>query len=258
MDSNAYLRDSARTVSTQYHQELVTANEIDFALQAVTAAAAWVDRVKRGLFYGTAFTLRTSTGSTTSAAHKPELADLLHAVLGCVTESAEMAEHLLDVLRGAKALDKVNVVEEIGDIEWYVALALRFVGSDHDDAWTRNIAKLRARFPDKFTEEAAVTRDLVAERAVLENAAVTSDLDVCNVCDQTDYCRGHETCHYTGSPLRNPGGTPRRWVPAERAVLEEALVLQCREITPEELAKWGPLRRSATGAVEVVERDSQP
>lgn len=169
MDSNTYLRDSSRTVSTQYHQELVTANEIDFMLQAVLAAGAWADRVKRGLFYGSAFAPRTGGGSTTSSVHKPELADLLHAVLGCVTESAEMAEHLLDVLRGKKALDVVNVVEEIGDIEWYVALALRFTGAqDHGDAWTRNIAKLRARFPDKFTEEAAVTRDLVAERAVLE------------------------------------------------------------------------------------------
>ena len=39
------------------------------------------------------------------------------------------------------------------------------------EALDRNIAKLRARYPEKFTTEAAANRDLVAERAALEGVA---------------------------------------------------------------------------------------
>jgi hypothetical protein len=42
----------------------------------------------------------------------------------------------------------------------------------------------------------------------------TAELDVCGDCTQASYCRAHEQCHYTKAWLRNPDGTPRRWVPS--------------------------------------------
>lgn len=42
------------------------------------------------------------------------------------------------------------------------------LGACYEDALDLNIAKLKARYPEKFTTEAAVNRDLAAERAVLE------------------------------------------------------------------------------------------
>jgi NTP pyrophosphatase (non-canonical NTP hydrolase) len=111
--------------------------------------------------------------STSSISLKPELADLIHAMLGCVTESAEIAEHVRDVLTGARPMDAVNLKEEFGDVLWYVALGLRFLQTDFGETFDTNIAKLRARFPDKFTEAAAIDRDLAAERAVLEQSSGT-------------------------------------------------------------------------------------
>jgi NTP pyrophosphatase (non-canonical NTP hydrolase) len=107
----------------------------------------------------------------------PELADLIHAMIGCVTESAELAEHVRDVLTGAKPLDAVNLKEEFGDQLWYVALGLRFLQSNFGETFDTNIAKLRARFPDKFTEAAAMDRDIAAERAVLEQATIVPSED---------------------------------------------------------------------------------
>lgn len=141
-------------------------------LQAVVAAGAWADRVKRALFYGTPLTT-SRVFSTSSLYHRPDLADLLHATLGSITESAEIAEHMRDVLTGDRPLDATNLVEEIGDVTWYLALALRSLGSDFETAFTANIAKLRARFPEKFTAEAAVTRNLVQERFILEQTVET-------------------------------------------------------------------------------------
>lgn len=34
-------------------------------------------------------------------------------------------------------------------------------------------------------------------------------LGICRICAQPGYCRGHEQCHYTKSPLINPDGSPR-------------------------------------------------
>jgi NTP pyrophosphatase (non-canonical NTP hydrolase) len=177
MDQKDYLRDSERTMAANYFSDLVTAPHLDFTLQAVITSGAWADRVKRALFYGKEMP-DARVFSMTSIQHRPEFKDLLHATLGCVTEAAEMAEHVLDILGGRKVLDRVNVIEELGDIQWYVALALRFVHSDFAETFETNIAKLRKRFPDKFTEVQALSRDLTGERAVLEESGKPSIADI--------------------------------------------------------------------------------
>ena len=171
MDARDYLRESARTAAGTFHQDLVNPAEMDFMLQAVIAGGGWADRIKRALFYGKK--LGPTRWSTSSVSLVPELADLIHAILGCITESAEIAEHVRDVLTGAKPLDAVNLKEEIGDVLWYVALGLRFLQTNFGETFDNNIAKLRARFPDKFTEAAAIDRDLAAELAVLEQSNCT-------------------------------------------------------------------------------------
>lgn len=167
MHADEYLRQSARTAADGYHENLVSPPELDFMLQAVITAGTWADRVKRALFYGQTNRI-TRTWSTTSITHRPELKDLVHAMLGCVTESAEIAEHVRDILSSVKPADKVNLTEEFGDALWYIAMGLRFLDSDFGKAFSVNIDKLRKRFPDKFTEDLAINRDLDGERAVLE------------------------------------------------------------------------------------------
>lgn len=99
---------------------------------------------------------------------KTETIRLLHASIGLQTESGEIADALKRHIFYGKELDKVNIVEEAGDLLWYVSVALSSVGSSFDEAMEKNIAKLKARYGDKFSEEAAVERDLGKERSVLE------------------------------------------------------------------------------------------
>lgn len=94
--------------------------------------------------------------------------DLLHASMGLVTEAGEFQDMLKKHLYYNKPLDRVNLKEEIGDILWYCALALRSLDSDFEEVMDTNIKKLQARFPDKFTEEKANNRDLDKERNILE------------------------------------------------------------------------------------------
>lgn len=99
---------------------------------------------------------------------------LLHAVMGLATESGELMDALKKHFFYGKPLDFVNLKEEFGDKEWYTALGLDALMSGYEEIWETNINKLRARYkdlsgnPNKFTEDAAINRDLVKEREVLE------------------------------------------------------------------------------------------
>ena len=108
-----------------------------------------------------------SDGDERSAiAHR--MARLLHGMIGLCTETGELQDAIKKNLIYGKHLDVTNIVEEVGDVTWYLAIILSACGSSFEEAFAKNIAKLKARFPDKFTEELALNRDLDAERAALE------------------------------------------------------------------------------------------
>ena len=93
---------------------------------------------------------------------------LVHASMGLQTEAGEFTDALKKYVYYGKELDRVNLGEEIGDILWYCALACNALGIDMGAVMEKNIAKLQARYPDKFTEEAALVRHLEVERSILE------------------------------------------------------------------------------------------
>jgi NTP pyrophosphatase (non-canonical NTP hydrolase) len=93
---------------------------------------------------------------------------LMHGMIGICTEAGELQDMVKKHLIYGKDFDPVNVIEECGDVLWYVALVLDACGFTLDECMQRNLAKLRARFGEKFTSERALTRDLAAERATLE------------------------------------------------------------------------------------------
>ena len=108
--------------------------------------------------------LRTA-GENKTAEH-----DLLHAGMGVITEGAEFLDVLKKEHAYGKPRDMINLHEEIGDVLWYCALACRGLGTTLEAVAQTNILKLQARYPDRFTEEHALVRDLDAERTVLEES----------------------------------------------------------------------------------------
>jgi uncharacterized protein YabN with tetrapyrrole methylase and pyrophosphatase domain len=62
----------------------------------------------------------------------------------------------------------VNLAEEMGDLFWYIAVICDALEVSFEDVMERNIAKLKARYGDKFTEHAATNRNLEEERRILE------------------------------------------------------------------------------------------
>jgi len=98
--------------------------------------------------------------------------EVIHGVVGSITETVELAEALVHALETGTPIDVVNLAEEGGDVIWYLACILRHGGKDFPALMEQNIAKLRKRYPDGFTTYDAINRDLEAERQVLEHQPV--------------------------------------------------------------------------------------
>lgn len=99
----------------------------------------------------------------------PKTLRLLHGAMGLATESGEFLDEVKKHLFYSKPLDVVNLKEEMGDLFWYLAIIADMMGeANFTNLLQTNIEKLRARYPEKFTEEKALTRDLSTEREVLE------------------------------------------------------------------------------------------
>lgn len=94
--------------------------------------------------------------------------DMIHMILGIQTESAELADILKKNIAYGKPIDWINYEEEIGDLMWYIINLCRMTGFNLEDILDKNIAKLRQRYPDKFTTNLALNRNLDAEREILE------------------------------------------------------------------------------------------
>ena len=95
--------------------------------------------------------------------------DLLHAAMGMSTEANEFLDALKKHMFYGAKLDHVNLKEELGDMLWYMAIAMDVLDTDFNKEMERVIKKLRSRYPEKFTEADALDRDLEEERKVLEN-----------------------------------------------------------------------------------------
>lgn len=157
----------------------------DALIQLVYAGAA-ADLMKRAVFYKEAETkmeqrnheaqMRIGKLSdalinlcNTGDQHKfsKKEIDLIHAQLGLISEAAESLEEILSAFSEARELDVVNLKEESGDKLWYQALELRALDTTFEAEATKNIAKLSVRYPEKFTAEAALNRNLEEEKKTL-------------------------------------------------------------------------------------------
>lgn len=93
---------------------------------------------------------------------------LIHYVLGVGTESGELQDAVKKWVAYGKEVDRTNVKEEIGDLMWYLSRMCDLFGFTFEEIMDINIKKLQTRYPHKFTQDAALNRDLDKERKVLE------------------------------------------------------------------------------------------
>lgn len=180
MNLDKYQSEAGRTKSDSFHAEKVLRSAFITRIAAVIETAKKVDELKKALYYDREYAavklvdrdceLSCSVLPLTNIASSyPGAVDILHAALGKVTESVELLEAVFNAMMHNTALDITNVIEEAGDGFWYDAILFNALGVDFEHVASINNAKLRRRFPVKFSEAEANTRNLDAERQTLEN-----------------------------------------------------------------------------------------
>ncbi len=160
-----YLNDSERTASNTYFTDKVTEEEVKSAFETFAATGETLDNQKRRLFYGKGDALQG--GNVDGFSIDGLNGNIVHEINGLCTEAGEISEAFLKAAKTGK-FDEVNLKEEAGDLLWYLAMLFRELDTDFETVATTNINKLKARFPEKFTQENAYVRDLDTEREILE------------------------------------------------------------------------------------------
>lgn len=78
-----------------------------------------------------------------------EFKDLTHWVFGITGEAGEIAEKIKKIIRDKDGIvsddDKHELIKEMGDVLWYLAVLAKHLGYDFEEVGTHNIAKLRDR-----------------------------------------------------------------------------------------------------------------
>lgn len=161
-----YIEQALRTKSEQFNGDMVDHWQLYDMLVHFVSVANEFDKMKKALFYGKRHESLGVVGAPVLLLGGVK-ADMIHGLLGKISEDGELAECILAALKG-ETLDVVNMAEELGDSHWYDALFANALGVTFEQLHEMNIAKLKARFPEKFTSENAEVRNLEEERNILE------------------------------------------------------------------------------------------
>lgn len=166
-----FIQDAIRTKSDKFYNTELNIGEVLDILENNIENLQTLDAVKKKLFYNKPTDLLKEEAEVNPwlDEYTPKQVDLIHAILGIATEAGELLEALHRFVLDKEGFDVVNLKEECGDLFWYQAILADATDNTFEGIQTTVIAKLKKRFPDKFTEEDANNRDLVAEREILEN-----------------------------------------------------------------------------------------
>jgi NTP pyrophosphatase (non-canonical NTP hydrolase) len=83
---------------------------------------------------------------------------LLNCAIGVSGEAGEMLEIMKKYFFQGHDFDKAKVMEELGDVFFYIAGMCTAMGVSLDDVARNNIEKLLVRYPDKFSSNDSVKR----------------------------------------------------------------------------------------------------
>jgi len=83
---------------------------------------------------------------------------LTYTALGLAGESGEVAEIIKKTFFHGHPLDRESLHKELGDVLWYLAVMADGLGFSLDQIAQTNIAKLRSRYPEGFSEDRSINR----------------------------------------------------------------------------------------------------
>ncbi len=89
----------------------------------------------------------------------PDRCHFLHMAVGVSGESGELLDAVKKAAIYGKPIDRENVVEELGDLEFYMEGLRQGLGITREETLQANVAKLGARYAaGKYSDKAAIAR----------------------------------------------------------------------------------------------------
>lgn len=88
----------------------------------------------------------------------PLEAHLIHMVMGVSGEAGELLDAIKKATIYKKTLDYANVIEELGDLEFYLEGLRSTLGITREQTLEANIDKLQKRYGEKYSDAAAQLR----------------------------------------------------------------------------------------------------
>lgn len=85
-------------------------------------------------------------------------AHAIHMAIGIAGESGELLDAIKKHVIYNKPLDRDNVVEELGDLEFYMEGLRQGLGISREETIQGNIAKLGVRYANGYSDKAAQER----------------------------------------------------------------------------------------------------
>lgn len=97
--------------------------------------------------------------------HDTDDMELMHAALGITGEAGEIADAVKKAVVYCKPIDRANIVEELGDLRFYMQALMNKLGIHECEVLQMNANKLAKRYPTGgYSNEAAIARaDKVGE-----------------------------------------------------------------------------------------------
>lgn len=112
------------------------------------------------------------SGAVIAAEITPDDAHLIHMAIGISGEAGELLDAIKKRVIYRKDLDTVNVLEELGDIEFYLEGIRQGLGITRDQCLEANISKLGKRYEGmRYSDNAAQQRS----DKVVPNAKVSGN-----------------------------------------------------------------------------------
>jgi len=84
---------------------------------------------------------------------------ILNGVMGLSGESGECIDMMKKHLFQGHQLDNEKMMDELGDVLWYIAITAEGLGYELNDIAVHNIEKLRKRYPEGFSADRSIHRD---------------------------------------------------------------------------------------------------
>jgi len=99
-----------------------------------------------------------------------DLLRIAHSICGIANEAGELMEALKKHIFYGAPLDTQNILEEFGDLMWFMGPALDVLGSSYEEVQKMNILKLRARYKKgTWSKEEAANRDKLNEQLAMRD-----------------------------------------------------------------------------------------